>query len=487
MKKYLFLICILATNFVFSQNSAKNYASQISSENLLKTVEYLSSPELEGRFSGSEGFYKAAEFMAKEFTNLGLNKLKDESYFQKFFVEYNEIHQPIEFKLITDVEKEYELGKDFVFRGFTGEGNIQSEVVFVGYGISIPEYDEYANVDVKDKIVLAFKFNPSWKIENVNFPSDLPREKARVAKNHGAKGLLLVSLPNDKNPQKTIGSVMHGKGEQVNIPQLHIDIPIADEFLFKSGKTLKQLQSEIDSTKSPKSMELQAKAKIQVKTNYQKEKETVNVISILPGKDEKLKDEFVIIGAHLDHVGEQGGKIYFPGANDNASGSAAVLEIARTFAKNNIQTKRSIMFVLFASEESGLEGSEFLSKNLPFPNEKVVAMLNMDCVGYGDSIQLGNGKSAPKLWELSKLIDSENAKLTVKNTWSGGGADASPFHQIGIPSLYFVTTNSYTHLHYMTDKTETLNPKLFEEITRLAFLTTLQIADGKYTRESLVQ
>jgi hypothetical protein len=110
-------------------------------------------------------------------------------------------------------------------------------------------------------------------------------------------------------------------------------------------------------------------------------------------------------------------------------------------------------------------------------------MLNMDCIAHGDSIQLGSGKSNPKLWELARNIDKENANLTINRTWANGGADATPFHQKGIPTLYFVTTNSYAHLHYMTDTHETLNPNLFEEITKLAYLTTYKVADGGYNRE----
>jgi len=298
---------------------------------------------------------------------------------------------------------------------------------------------------------------------------------------------MFVSFPNDEKPQEPIGSTMHGNGEQVNIPQIHINLPVANEFIEGSKYTLKELQTKIDSEKTSLSFALKSEAKIFVETEYVKEKVTVNVIGIYPGTDEKLKDEFVILGAHLDHVGGQAGEIYFPGANDNASGSAAVLEVARMFAKNELETKRSVMFVLFSNEESGLEGAEFLANNLGFDSNKVTAMLNMDCIAHGDSIQLGNGKSAPKLWELAKSIDSTNAKLTINGTWAGGGADASPFHEKGIPILYFVTKFSYTHLHCLTDKVETLNPKLYEGITNLAYLTTLKLAKGEYEREVIAE
>ncbi|MFA7228759.1 MAG: M20/M25/M40 family metallo-hydrolase [Melioribacteraceae bacterium] len=219
------------------------------------------------------------------------------------------------------------------------------------------------------------------------------------------------------------------------------------------------------------------KIDIEVHTKYEKEKEVVNVAAILEGSDPELKNEYLIIGAHLDHVGGQAGKIFFPGANDNASGSAALLQIARAFASTKERPKRSVAFVFFASEEQGLYGAKFFSDNLPFPKEKVRAMINMDCIGYGDSIQVGGGKSAPGLWDIAKQSDLENDKLLVAGTWSGGGADAEPFFQKGIPTLYFVTTNSYKHLHMLTDTPETLNQNLFGSITRLAFRTALKISN----------
>ena len=183
------------------------------------------------------------------------------------------------------------------------------------------------------------------------------------------------------------------------------------------------------------------------------------------------------MGAHLDHVGSQAGKIFFPGANDNASGSAALLQIARAFSSLKEKPKRSIIFVFFASEEQGLNGSKFFADNMPFSKEKVKAMINMDCVGYGDSIQVGGGESAPSFWNIAKQIDTDNDRLLVTRTWKGGGADAEPFFSKGIKTLYFVTTNSYKHLHMLTDTPETLNQNLFEAITRLAYLTAMNIAN----------
>ena len=177
----------------------------------------------------------------------------------------------------------------------------------------------------------------------------------------------------------------------------------------------------------------------------------------------------------------------FPGANDNASGSAGVIELAEAFQKSELKPRRSILFVLFASEEQGLFGAKHFVENTKIDSEKIVAMFNLDSIGSGDSIQVGNGKSSPELWSVARKIDKENFNLVVEDTWSGGGADLTPFYEIGIPGLYFVSKYSYDHLHLPTDTPETLNPELFESIVRLAYLTAREVADGNYNKETTIK
>ena len=467
--------------------------STISLDNLMKTVDVLSSKEYAGRLSGSEGYNKAAMYMASGFEKTGLKPFGDESYFQNLKVEYNEIFSPVKLNLIEDgrLKTEYKLGKDFVCRDLTGSGHFMTQVVFCGYGLSQPEigYDDYAGIDVKGKIVLVFKPNPKWRMnDSSNWGSPYPREKARTAARHGAVGLLIVSLPNDPNPQKTILSVLDGSGKQdENFPQVHIDIPVANDFLFGSGYNLKDLQTKIDSIKKPVSFKLNSAVEISVQAQYTKQQPTMNVVGLLEGTDPGMKNEYLVVGAHLDHVGSQAGEIFAPGANDNASGSAAVLEIANAFLNGKVKTKRSVIFILFASEELGLIGALHFVNHSPVALEKIVGMINLDCVGSGDSIQVGNGKSSPILWNIAHQKDSSYTKMMVETTWKGGGADAGPFHDKKIPAIYFVTTNGYAHLHYMTDTPETLNKSLFEKITKLAYLTAFEVANGDYNREEVVK
>lgn len=493
MKKLLLLILLVSfVYFGFYNKPDETYTGveRIKSENLLKTVEYLASPELKGRLGGSEGYYKAASFMADEFKKLGLKPMGDEEYFQNFNVEYNEILAPCKFALVRadGTLLNYKLGDDFVCRGFTGSGKLNTEVVFAGYGFSdkANNFDEYEYINVKGKIALVFKQTPSWKFGEENWNQSL-RYRAKIAQDKGALGIIFVSKPNDIYPQKPIGSVMDGEGEQLeSFPMIHADISVVNEMLKASGKNLKDIQTQIDINNKPFSFSTNQKVYLEVNARYDKSRRTMNVAGLLEGTDDKLKNEYLVIGAHLDHAGSQAGEIYFPGANDNASGSASVLEIARAFVESGVKPKRSIVFILFSNEESGLNGAKYYTENPLVPLEKTVAMFNNDCVGHGDSIQIGNGKSAPKLWQITRSIDSLNSRSMILRTWNGGGADAEPFHKKGIPCLYFVSYYSYTHLHLQSDKPETLNPVLFENISRLGYMSAYEVAMGNYIKETVI-
>ncbi|MEJ2103588.1 MAG: M20/M25/M40 family metallo-hydrolase [Ignavibacteriaceae bacterium] len=486
---FLILFLIVFSIKVCSQSSDSGLES-IKSEELLQTVKTLTSPELDGRLPGSEGYNKAANFVAEKFSRHELIPAGDDGYFQYLNVEYNKIDTPVVFNLIKEGNKiPFVFGKDFVFRGFTGSGNLALPVAFCGYGISRPDlgYDDYKNIDVNDKIVLVFKQNPSWKIKETNWGNEYPRQKSRVAYEHGAKGILFVSRPNDKKIQPLIGSVMHGEGEQLeNFPQLQISPEAANEFIVSSGYSLSECQMKIDAKEKPFSFLTRREAEIKVRTEYIKSTKTMNVVGKIEGTDPALKNEYLIIGAHLDHVGSQAG-LLFPGANDNASGSAGVIQLAKAFQDSQLKPKRSILFVLFASEEQGLFGSKHFVENLKIKPDKIVAMFNMDCIGYGDSIQIGNGKSAPELWKIADSLDQEIGRLMVRETWNGGGADATPFYEKGIPCLYFASKYSYDYLHQPTDIPETLNTNLFESIVRLAYLTAREVVDGKYKREKIIK
>jgi len=457
----------------------------ISEAALLADVGHLASPELDGRVAGSAGYWQAARWAADRFAALGLQPGGDDGYFQRLTCEHNEFMAPPRLRIMAagGATRECVLGPEFLARGFSGSGEVDAEVAFVGYGLSAAErgYDDYAGLDVAGKIVLCFKRNPVWNPDGEPWPweSSTPRAKSATAAAHGAVALLWFEVP---APGETVGrppiaSVMHGPGPQpAGFPQLEISEAVADQLLGGAGEA-RRLRDLVDGDRTPRSRPLGSRAELAVQAAYDPARATCNVVAILPGSDPQRRDQTLLIGAHLDHVGRQSPTVYFPGANDNASGSAAVLRLAEAFASAGVAPARTVVFVLFSGEEAGLEGARHHVSAPARPLADTVAMFNLDCVACGDSIKVGSGESSPELWALARRLDAENAGLMVAATWAGGGADATPFHDAGVKTLYWVTTNSYAHLHVAGDQPETLNGPLYAELVRLAFRTAWAVAN----------
>lgn len=477
MKHTLFLLTLFAAIITSAQ--------QPCIDSLMKHVRFFASPGLKGRLPGDPGFDKAADYSMNSFRRYGIQNWtpSPDAYKQYFKIDANHI---LAAQVVLQFNKEnisLKAGSDFSVRGYSGSGHVDAEIIFCGYGDEETGYSDYENTDVKGKIVMIFKANAPYLNKTTPFSI---REKVDIAYRHGAKAVILVTQPNQKNPQKPIGSTMHGSGPMhTDVPQIQISVEMADKILAASGKKLSFWQSQTDSLKKSPALNTGCIAHLDVKADYKTEALTYNVIGLLPGTDSILKNEYIIISAHLDHVGYIGNEIIYPGANDNASGSSAVIEIARLFSISPAEKrKRSIVFVLFSCEEKGLVGSEFLAANLPVPTDKIVAMMNMDCIGYGDSIQVGNGLTCPTLWEKAKKISLSESLPMVSRTWKGGGADLTPFSAKQIPGLYFVTTNSYKFLHLPEDTPETLNQELYLKVVKLAFRLALETAgDIEYKRE----
>lgn len=458
----------------------------IDESTLLDDVAFLASPDLDGRLAGSDGYWQAARWAAEQFASLGLAPGGDNGYFQRFTCEFNEFQQPPRLRILPEhgPSRECRLGPDFLARGFSGSGAVAAGVVFVGYGLSEPSlgYDDYAGLDVRGKIVVCFKKQPSWQMGDQPWraESGTPRGKSATAAAHGAVALLWFDLPapGESGGRPPIASVMHGAGPHpVDFPQLEISEEIADLLLGGPGEARRQ-RDLIDGDHAARSRAVAAAADLEVRAAYDPARPTCNVVAVLPGADATLRDQTLVIGAHLDHVGRQATDVYFPGANDNASGSAAVLSLAAAFAAAGTPPARTVVFALFSGEEAGLEGARHHVAAPARPLAGTVAMFNLDCVAHGDSIKVGSGESSPQLWALARAIDAAGARRTVAATWANGGADATPFYEAGVPTLYWVTTNSYTHLHVAGDRPETLNGPLYADLVRLAFRTAWAVAAG---------
>ena len=407
------------------------------------------------------------------------------------------------------VEKQLEIKKEFMPFEITAQGQAQGEVVFVGYGISAPErnYDDYAGIDVTGKIVLALKGGPND--QNVDSPFapqkrspaiKLP-DKVRVAMEHGAVGFMLVTNPLRSGLLKPAGfpwpnlfkgfpadavPTVLAHEEKKRIPCVQVGEEALKTF-FGSVDSCKALALAIDSLYRPHSMVLAGqradlRTSIQIRTEISR-----NVVALLPGADEKLKDELLIVGAHYDHIGIKknvpaGQDSIYNGADDNASGTAGVVLVATAFSQEKKRPDRSVLFMAFAGEERGLYGSETYVANPLFPLDKTVAMINLDMIGRNrvDSLIVYGQYNAPELWDLAARENRHiKFRLSPGSRKESGGSDHMPFQQKKIPTLFF-HSGLHPDYHNVSDQVEKVNFGKLALAAKLCYRTVWQLANSSF-------
>jgi Peptidase family M28/PDZ domain/PA domain len=444
------------------------FGADISSKSYLDEVRYLASPELKGRATGSPELEKAAQYIAGFFKSFGLKPADGKSFEEAFPVTLGAHDGPgTRFRYrVPDGTRNLTPHAQFTPIGFSSNGKFAGGVVFAGYGVTDKDknYDDYDGVDVKDKLVLILRHEPN---EVPNNPHGLSShatfaEKAVNAKMHGAKGVILVNdihahEPSKENIDRNGFAVDRDKLTPISLGEGPTDagilfVQVKDEFAEKwihdEGKDLHDLTDEINKDKKPHSFPM-AKLYVDMDVDIRHDVKTVhNVAAYLAGST----DEYVVIGAHYDHLGlgdehslapSQIGTIH-PGADDNASGTAGVIELARFFAKDAFskqpKPKRGILFLTFAGEELGLLGSEWYVNHPALPLEKAVAMINMDMIGRIRDGKVyvsgsGTGSTFPKLLDEVKPPAPIQADITEKTGY--GESDHTSFTTKGVPVLFF--------------------------------------------------
>jgi len=428
----------------------------VSAEEIISHIRYLASDELGGRMSGTAGADKAAEYISSQFKKAGLKPLGDDNtYFQKFSftkdIKLGEQNK-LEFEIYKS-KTELELGHDFYTLSLSSSGEFSGEVVFAGYGISAPEleYDDYEGTYVKDKIVLVLRYTPEGYDPESPF-SDYAalRYKAMNAREKGAKAIIFVT-PYSQDEEEDLTLVGRDFSySDSGIQSLILKREKAEELLLNSGTDLKKLEQNLADKNN--SSFLIPITKAAIKTELIEEKgESSNVIGLLEGSDPILKNEFVVIGAHYDHIGlgERGsrakkdstaGSIH-NGADDNASGVAGLIELSEFFSCEKESLKRSLIFIAFSAEELGLIGASYYVDNPKVPLDKTVAMINMDMIGRLDEDKLtifGVGSSP----EWGGLINDSNSDYNFEISLNNSGfapSDQSVFFAKKIPVLHFFT------------------------------------------------
>jgi hypothetical protein len=437
-------------------------------------LSYLASEELEGRGPGTAGRQKAAEHIRDEFQRMGLTSgVADGSYLQPF-------QMPLDMEVVADQTRlvfrgpddqalPLELATGFQPLAVGGAGEGKGEVVFAGYGISAPDwnYDDYAGLDVEGKIVLVIRREPQQDDEQSVFDGKKTtmhsyiRTKLQLAKKQKAAGVLLVNDP---------FSVKQGEADQLTAPSgfgtNSVGIPFAQvtqatvntllghsPLRTSDGRLLSgldEVEAEIDRTGQPLSQSLDGWS-ADVKYDFRKTQvDLANVIGVLEG-DGPLAAETIVIGAHYDHLGfgeygsrRPGERAVHYGADDNASGTAAIIELARRYASRPNRPARRLVFIAFDAEERGLIGSRHYLDHPSFPLEDTVAMVNCDMVGRLRDAELtvmGSGTAV----EFDRLLDqaAETSGLTLKKSPRvTAQSDHYPFFEREVPCPASVHRNS---------------------------------------------
>lgn len=478
--KNVFLVCALLSSFIIAQNSP-----DITAEEIKQHITYLASDELEGRMTGTDALYKAADFLKKEFESYGLKPLFDGSYFQEFpFMEKLELGDNELTIVINGTEKSFKLSKDFTALGFTDNKEVKGNLVFAGYGITAKDlnYDDYANIDVKDKIVIVFRNHPDMKTPHSKFDqySSL-RYKTTTARDKGAIGIIFINTKDNKedvlvdfkydNAAKITGiSALSAKRECFSII-----LPL-------------DLQNQIDTTLTPKSFLVESGINAEISTEVNEVRGTsINVGAYLDAGNEKFKDEYLVLGAHFDHLGWGGDNSLYMGepsihngADDNASGTTGLLELAEKFASIKNQLDRKIVFIAFSGEELGLLGSSYVVNNFPLPIENDIIMINMDMIGRlndkNDLIVYGTGTSSK--WK--NILDDKNDydfNLTF-NDEGFGPSDHSSFYGKKVPVLFFFT-GTHSDYHKPSDDADKINLAGQEKLLKYVYDVALTIANSE--------
>ena len=513
MKKYLILSFLLPTLFscsVAQQANQKKYADLLTEESAKKHLTILASKEFEGRGTGQEGGKKTVEYIANVFKELGLKPAVNGSYFQ-----------PVELERSSYVVESFDInnnkltnGKDFFVQG---NNNLQdfkaSDIVFVGYGIQSDKYNDLTGLDIAGKIVLVINEGEPTKdgnslISGNSTPSDWSTSRfKRIQELSKLKPAMILAV-NSQNAQmiERFGNRLTGgrftlrsNKEEANqptmgIPVANITTETANQILAAKNTSIEKVKENINSTGKPNSFDV--KASVDAKMGVKKEEfNDPNVLGVIEGTD--LKDEVVIISGHYDHDGILPDGTFFPGADDNGSGTVGVMEVAKAFAaakKAGKGPRRTILFMAFAAEEKGLLGSNYYSQHPIFPLSNTVTCLNMDMIGRIDDKHLegnhnyihaiGSDMLSSELKAINEKANKDYTQMELDYMYDDPNdpmriyyrSDQYNLAKHGIPVIFFFS-GLHPDYHTPNDTVDKIDFAMMVKREKLVFHTAWEIAN----------
>ena len=483
----------------------------VQSDRWLADAKYLSSDQLRGRGNNIPELEEAAAYIAEQFSKAGLEVLPGGD-FQPFEANVGaELGEDNSLSLISPSTSSYQIHTHFIPLSMSGSGERTGSLVFVGYGITAPEYgyDDYDGIDVQGKVVLVLRHEPQENDGDSVFQGRrFTRHaglvnKAINARNHGAVAMLLVNDPlNHRGSEDEL--VRFGRaGGPSNLGMLavHVKQDVVEEWMSQADVSLLELQEAIDGDLTPRSSLLPDTIQVKLRADVLHRKRVLkNVAGFLPGSDPVLRDEVIILGAHYDHLGlgEQNsmsprlaGQIH-NGADDNASGTAGILELARAFSAERGQLRRSVLFLAFAGEELGLLGSAHYVEEPLIRLDRTIAMLNLDMIGRvkQNKLYIGGVGTSPSFRQLveQENVEQENRGPAFQIEFSDAGYDASDhvsFNRKQVPVMFFFS-GLHSDYHKPSDtweKLETENTvRLLELVSRVVQKIDAEDERPQFTR-----
>ncbi|MDZ7632912.1 MAG: M20/M25/M40 family metallo-hydrolase [Bacteroidales bacterium] len=492
-KKFITLLAAIACSVLILAQDAdeqlvlKHFHS-ISSEEIAGWMTEICAPEFNGRLAGTPEYLASAEWVAGKLREWGIKPAGDDgSFYQWFDHPYTVVNDIGALRLHftqkdgSVIIKSYSAPVDYYPGMNSGNGEVTAEVVFVGYGVTAPElnYDDYNGIDVRGKIVMMNRDVHYKDVRNPEYAKWVRycyhQYKAENAAAHGAAGMLYID-GNSANPNISYveNMIVCGIGPE----------PLADIFAGLD-KDNKSLMEQMDKTFKPASFATGKTMTVKANTTRHPEGRTCNVVGMLEGTDPVLKDEVIIIGGHLDAVGNAGG-LLVDGGLDNASGVIDILAAAKALAESGIKMKRTVLFLLIGGEEVGLLGSKYYTSNPIFPKEKTVTYINLDMVGNGTGLAVSASATCAGLTGYFKTANDRYIHRPMRVSTSGGmfygrpRSDGLVFLADGFRTMGLSTTDGVKPVYYHLpgDDETAVTPEIMEDVAKLIYLSFIEIANA---------
>ena len=496
-KLIIALIIVLSGIFMIirsDQDKIDPGAAEIMSFEILGHIKYLASDNLKGRLPGTPESKLAIDYISKNWEAQGIEPAGTKNYKQSFSFINNVSLGKRNMLRIRNSKKRYIVEKDFIPIGSSGNGSVNEDVVFIGYGFDINDslfWNDYAEVDVRGKWVLLILDGPDGDSPHSPYGRHKTLyNKMIVARDHGASGILFMNRLESADDNNLRPLQYRQSSSTAGLPVIQITHSVANEIFKNHGQSIEELRSIIDERLTPLSFLVDCKVSANVNLKFVKETAS-NLIGFIEGNHPVLKDEYIIVGAHFDHLGLGGRRsgslnpdtlIIHNGADDNASGTAGVLELSHKLMTNRHLLKRSVLVICFDAEEKGLLGSKYYTENPVRNISNAAMMVNMDMIGrLNDNPVILGGVGSSGNFEDIIANARKNHILDIETNMGGidfGRSDHASFYRENIPVLFFFT-GAHEDYHKPTDDWDKIDYQGEKEILDFIYDLIIDISQLK--------